>query len=129
MRKLFIILFFIIFSTSLKAEIINNILIKNNDRISDETIITYGQIEIGKNYNNNQINEILKNLYKTNFFENINLKIENETLIIDVQENQIIQTVTIKGVESKSIKESILKNLYSKDIPLIEKLKKTKLEF
>ena len=85
MRKLFIILYFIIFSTTLKAEVINNILIKNNDRISEETIITYGQIEIGKNYNNDQINEILKNLYKTNFFKNINLRIENGTLIIDVK--------------------------------------------
>ena len=128
MRKLFIILFFIIFSTTLKAEVINNILIKNNDRISEETIITYGQIEIGKNYNNDQINDILKNLYKTNFFKNVNLRVENGTLIIDVQENQIIQTVIIKGVKSNTIKESILKNLYSKDKSpfLIENIKSDK---
>ena len=67
MKKLLILLCFIIFSTSINAEIVKKVLINNNDRISDETIITYGQIEIGKNYNENDINEILKNLYGTDF--------------------------------------------------------------
>lgn len=125
MKKLIILLFFIIFSTSINAEIVNKVLINNNDRISDETIITYGQIEIGKDYNDNDINEILKNLYGTDFFKNISLKIENETLVINVQENKIIQSVIIEGVASNDIKESILKNLFSKDKApfLIEKVK------
>ena len=129
MKKLLISLCFIIFSTSINAAIVNKVLIKNNNRISDETIITYGQIEIGKNYNNEDINEVLKNLYNTNFFENISLKLENNTLIIDVQENKIIQSVIIKGVDSNQIKDSILKNLYSKDKApfLIEKVKADKI--
>ena len=129
MKKLLISLCFIIFSTSINAAIVNKVLIKNNNRISDETIITYGQIEIGKNYSNEDINEVLKNLYNTNFFENISLKLENNTLIIDVQENKIIQSVIIKGVDSNQIKDSILKNLYSKDKApfLIEKVKADKI--
>ncbi len=129
MKKLLIILCFVIFSTSINAEIVKKVLINNNDRISDETIITYGQIEIGKNYNANDINEILKNLYSTDFFKNVSLKMENETLIINVQENKIIQSVIIEGVASNDIKESILKNLYSKDKApfLIEKVKSDKI--
>ena len=125
MKKLLILLCFIIFSTSINAEIVKKVLVNNNDRISDETIITYGEIEIGKNYNDNDINEILKNLYGTDFFKNISIKIENETLIINVQENKIIQSVIIEGVASNDIKESILKNLFSKDKApfLIEKVK------
>ena len=125
MKKILISLCFILFSTSINAEIVKKVLINNNDRISDETIITYGQIEIGKNYNDNDINKILKNLYDTDFFKDISLKIENETLIINVQENKIIQSVIIEGVASSDIKESILKNLYSKDKApfLIEKVK------
>ena len=115
MKKLLISLCFIIFSTSINAAVVNKVLIKNNNKISDETIITYGQIEIGKNYSKEDINEVLKNLYNTNFFENISLSLENNTLIIDVKENKIIQSVIIKGVDSNQIKDSILKNLYSKD--------------
>ena len=129
MKKLLFLLWFVFFSTSINAAVIKNILIKNNNRISEETIITYGQIEIGKNYNDEDINKILKNLYGTDFFKDISLKIENETLIIDVQENKIIQSVIIEGVASNDIKESILKNLYSKDKApfLIEKVKSDKI--
>ena len=129
MKKLLLLLSLIFFNTSINAEVVKKVLINNNDRISDETIITYGKIEIGKDYNDKEINEILKNLYGTNFFKNISLKLNNETLIIDVQENKIIQSVVIKGVESNQIKDSILKNLYSKDKApfLIEKVKADKI--
>ena len=125
MKKLLIFLCFIFFSTSINAEVINKILIKNNNRITNQSIITYGKIEIGKEYNNSNLNEILKNLYNTNFFKNVSLSIEGETLVIDVEENQIIQSVIINGIESNSIKSSILKKLYSKDKSpfLIEKIK------
>ena len=125
MKKLFLTLFFIIYATSINAAVVKKVQINNNNRISKETIITYGQIEIGKNYNDEDINKILKNLYDTDFFENITLKLDKGTLIIDVQENKIIQSVIIEGVDSNSIKESILKNLYSKDKApfLIEKIK------
>ena len=129
MKKLLISLFFLLFSITSNATVINKVLINNNDRISDETIITYGQIEIGKNYNDNEINKILKNLYGTDFFKDISLKLDGETLIIDVQENKIIQSVVIEGVESNNIKDSILKSLYSKDKSpfLIEKVKTDKI--
>ena len=129
MKKFLLSLCFILFNSSLKADVVNKILINNNERISDETIITYGQIEIGKDYNNKEINKILKNLYGTDFFNDISLKIENSTLIIDVEENQIIQSVIVEGVESNDIKKSILKNLYSKDKApfLIEKVKADKI--
>ena len=129
MKKLLIVFYFLLFSITSNATVINKVLINNNDRISDETIITYGQIKIGKNYNDNEINKILKNLYGTDFFKEISLKLDGETLIIDVQENKIIQSVVIEGVESKNIKDSILKSLYSKDKSpfLVEKVKTDKI--
>ena len=62
MKKFLLSLFFIFFSTAINAAIINEVLIKNNNRISKETIITYGKIQIGKNYNDQDLNNILKNL-------------------------------------------------------------------
>ena len=129
MKKLILSLFFIMLITSVNADVVNKLIINNNDRISDETIKTYGQIEIGKNYNNEDINKILKNLYNTDFFKNITLKLDGDTLIINVEENKIIQSVNIEGVDSSRIKESILKNLYSKDKApfLMEKVKSDKI--
>jgi outer membrane protein insertion porin family len=72
--RFIIIIFLLVLSSILNvanAVIIENVNVINNKRISKETILTYGQIEIKKDYNDDQINQILKNLYDTNFFENI----------------------------------------------------------
>ena len=63
-------LIFLIFS-HLNAAIINGIKIEGNKRVSDETIRVYGEIKLNENVDENKINEILKNLYSTGFFEDI----------------------------------------------------------
>jgi len=113
----FITIFFLIisFSLSTKAEVINNLIINNNDRISENTIKTYGNIKIGTNYTSNDLNNILKNLYETNFFQDVSLKIVNNVLVIDVVENKLIQTININGIKSSKIQEAILESLSLKD--------------
>ncbi len=96
------------------AEIINKIIINNNDRISLGTIKTYGVIEIGKNYSENDLNQILKNLYDTKFFKDVSLKIENQILIIDVKENSLVQVININGIKSSSLQDAILDSLILK---------------
>ena len=80
------ILFFCIFASYAFSEIIKDVEVNNNDRISKETIITYGKIELDKSYNSNEINEILKNLYETNFFSYIEANVKNKVLEITVKE-------------------------------------------
>ena len=103
------------FFSQLNAEIINDIIINNNDRISLGTIKTYGNIELGKSYSEDDLNKVLKDLYNTKFFKNVTLKIENQTLIIDVIENKLVQTVIIEGIKSSSVKEAILEGLTLKE--------------
>ena len=85
MMKFFINIFFIvIFSFQANSEIINKIEIEGNNRISDSNIILFGKINLNEDYDNNQINKILKNLYETDFFETINISIKNNILIVKV---------------------------------------------
>ena len=72
MLKIYTTLFSLIFF-NLSAEIIKKIEVKGNDRISAETIKVYGDITIDKDYSSFDVNEILKNLYNTNFFEDIKI--------------------------------------------------------
>ena len=67
LSKIFLIFFLSI--TNIFADIVNNIVIKGNDRIADETIKMFSKVEIGEKLNENQINVLLKNLYETNFLE------------------------------------------------------------
>ena len=112
--KITLILYLILSAIS-KADFIEFIEIENNNRISKETIITYGEIKLKKNYTDDDINQILKNLYDTNFFEDIEIVIKDNILKIKVIENKIIQSVKIEGVKSKTLKNSILENLFSKN--------------
>ena len=105
------IFFFIFFLTSSYAEIVNKLDIIGNKRISQETIKVYGEIEIGKNYTNSDLNEILKKLFDTNFFENINVNLSNGNLIVEVKEYPYIFSVDINGEKSNTIKKEILNKL------------------
>ena len=107
------------------AVVIKDIQINNNKRITKETITTYGKIQLNKDYNQKELNNILKNLYDTNFFKKISLTVDGQTLVLTIEENKIIQNVRVEGVKSNKIKKAILKNLFSKDKSpfLIEKVK------
>ena len=120
--KFILTLFLIISSTlAVKAEVINDIIVKNNDRISINTIKTYGDIKIGVDYSSDDLNNILKNLHETNFFKDISLKIEKNILVIDVMENKLIQKININGIKSSKIQDAILEGLSLKaKSPFIE---------
>ena len=93
------------------ADIINNIEVKNNNRVTKETIITFGGIKFGKDYNQEELNKILLDLYSTNFFSDIKFDVQGDVLIVDVKERKIIQQIVINGVKAEKTKKSILKNL------------------
>src|SRR5210317_180492 len=102
------------------------IIINGNERISNETILVFSEIQDNKSLDENSINEILKKLYKSGFFKDVTVKIENNNLNIDVLENPIIQTVFIEGIKRKKTEESLyeilsLKNRSSYNSTLIKK--------
>ena len=103
------------------AEIVNDVVINNNKRITKESIIALGNINVGADYDQSELDEVLKNLYRTDFFSDIKISVENNTIIIFVNENKIIQSVKINGIKSKTTQKSILDKLQLKDrSPFIE---------
>ena len=80
------IILFILLTTKSYSEVINKVNVINNDRITQETILVFSNIEIGKNYSLNDLNEIIKDLYETNFFSNVSLNLIDGVLTIDVKD-------------------------------------------
>ncbi len=93
------------------AEIINEIQIKGNERIADETILMFSKVNLGNDLNENDLNDLLKNLYNTNFFKNVAVSINNKILEIFVEENPIIENISYNGIKSNTLKDEITKNL------------------
>ena len=99
----------------LKSQEFKNILINGNERISKETIINFSELPNKEFLDENSINNILKKLYKSGFFKDVAVKIENKNLIIDVIENPIIQTVFIEGIKKKRTEEDLYEILSLKN--------------
>ena len=109
-KILFISIFYFFITTKIVfSEIVKDFNFIGNDRISDETIKMFSEISIDEDLDASTLNTILKNLYNTNFFENISVKLENNILEIKVVENPIIEKINYDGIKSKRINELIRK--------------------
>jgi len=127
-KSFFLILLFL--SSHAFSNSLNKIEIIGNDRISDETIKLFISTDINDEINDVKLNEILKDLYDTNFFKDISLNFKDQILTIKVQENPIIENISYNGVKSEKILDTIKqgtlikqRSSYNESIIKKEKLK------
>ena len=71
----------------------------------------FSQVNIGDDLDDNEVNNLLKRLYDTNFFQDISIKLTSNKLSILVEENPIIENITFNGIKSNTLKEKILEGL------------------
>ena len=71
----------------------------------------FSKIAVGDNINDRTINKILKNLYESNFFKNVNIKLVENSLKITVVENPLIERINYNGIKAKKNIEAITENL------------------
>jgi len=113
--KIKLLLFFLFTLTSiLRAEIINEITIEGNQRISAETIKMFAGVTVKDELTETDLNKILKELYNTNFFDLVTVEISDKVLFIKVKENPIIQSINFKGIKSSKILENLKKDVFLK---------------
>ena len=105
--SIIVFLFFIFFNVNSYSEIVKKVEVQGNDRISDETIIIFGDVKIGENYEESDISGLIKKLYDTSFFSNISVELLNSKLIIIVKENPIVESIVFEGVKSEKYKDKI----------------------
>jgi len=137
-KKILLISIFLSFLINLAhAEKINSVIVDGNKRLSKESIIVFGNIIVNNDYNDQSLNIILKDLYSTNFFQDINLSIKNNVLYIKVVENPIIEDLKINGISNKKLEETLLdlvqlknrksyiESTFTKDLTLIKNVVKS----
>ncbi len=121
MHKVFLKLILIIFTPIIftynqsLAEIVKKIDIIGNDRISEKTIQLFSEVSINDTLNENSLNDILKNLYNTNFFKDVNVKFDENILVIYVEENPIIENIKYEGVKSNKVLNALKEEALIKD--------------
>ena len=108
-KKIFVstFLFLLFFNFNAYSEVVNKVETTGNKRISSETILVFGDIVVGNNYERSDINLLIKKLYESNFFSNISVKLENNILIIDVKENSLINLIILDGEKAEKFRDKI----------------------
>ena len=98
-KYLLFFLLYLFLNNNLYADenIINSINIDGIQRIDGETVISYANISKGDTYTEEIGNNVLKSLFETNLFSNIQISFEDNILNIKIQENPTINLVKFYG--------------------------------
>ncbi len=100
--------------TYVKAEQLEGIEINGNERISSDTIRMFSDVNQNIPIDQINLNLVLKNLYETDFFKNVSVKLIDKKLVINVIENPIIEKINYNGFKARKVKEAALENLILK---------------
>jgi len=115
-RIFFILFFSILFLKNVYADTIKSIEILGSDSISRGTILSYLPVEVSDEYTNDLSNEVLKSLYRTDFFKNISIEFKDQVLKINLEENPVIKFIEFNDYDegndvlSDEVVSSIIKN-------------------
>ncbi len=98
-KYILFLLVFLFLNNNLYANenIINLINIDGIQRIDKETVISYANVSKGDVYTEELGNKVLKSLFETNLFSNIQVSFEGNILSIKIQENPTINLVKFFG--------------------------------
>ncbi len=86
--------------------VINNILIEGNQRVTDDTVLSYADISEGEIFTNQIGQRMIKDLYDTGYFDDISFDVDGNVLTIKLKEKPIISIINIidnKIVEDEDI--------------------------
>ncbi len=114
LKRLLIIIILTTLPFVAKAEKLKDFIIEGNSRVSNETILIYGKIKRGDQISEKKINEITKNLYSTNFFSNVSVRLEGSTLYITIKEHPLVNQLVIVGEKTKKLKDEIYRLIKTK---------------
>ena len=103
------------------TNVITNIIVQGNKRLESNLIINESQIQtLGTN--EKSLSKAVKNLYKTGYFDDVQIFKDNSLVYINVKENPVIDLISIEG--NKEISDELIleeltiksRNVYSIDV-------------
>ena len=90
--------------------VVNDFRVEGAQRISEGTIFNYLPINLGDTITDQRVQEAIKAIYSTGFFQNIEFRRDEDALIIVVLERPSIEAFTISGnkdIETEQLEQSL----------------------
>ncbi|WAJ30877.1 outer membrane protein assembly factor BamA [Antarcticirhabdus aurantiaca] len=83
--------------TSAAAAVVNRVEVRGNQRVDAETVRSFIQIRPGQNVGESEIDEAVRRLFSTGLFSDVRISQSGGTLVVNVDENQIVNQVLFQG--------------------------------
>ncbi len=93
--------------------IVSDVRVKGLQRISAGAIFNYLPVKVGDTFDPANSSELIRELYQTGFFKNIELSTDATAIIIEVEEYPSINSISFEG--NKLIKEESLREALSEN--------------
>ncbi|MGB1540314.1 MAG: outer membrane protein assembly factor BamA, partial [Rickettsiales bacterium] len=93
-----------------QSVVINNVLIRGNQRVEAQTVKSYLNIEEGDRYNAQDMNSAIKRLFETGFFSDVKINRLGDELVVTVVENPVVNKVVFEGndqIDDDELKKEI----------------------
>jgi outer membrane protein insertion porin family len=88
-----------VFSGVAQAATISSVVINGNQRVENETVLSYMQLGAGDQFDDELIDESIKALFQTGLFRDVSITRQGSRLVITVSENPLINLVNFEGNE------------------------------
>ncbi|HDZ71860.1 MAG TPA: outer membrane protein assembly factor BamA [Aurantimonas coralicida] len=83
--------------TAVEAAVVNRIEVRGNSRVEADTVRSFTQIRPGQNVSEAEQDEVLRRLFATGLFSDVRVSQSGGTLVVQVDENQIVNQVLFQG--------------------------------
>ncbi len=105
-----------VFVTAAQAQVVSAIVVEGNQRVENETVISYMQLQPGDPFDPDRIDESIKALFQTGLFADVQIARRGNTLVVRVEENPMINRVNFEG--NSEIKDTDI----AKEVELRERM-------
>ncbi|MFN4142003.1 outer membrane protein assembly factor BamA [Aestuariivirga sp.] len=92
--------------SSAQAQTVSAIIVEGNQRVENETVLSYVQISPGEAIDADKIDASVKALFQTGLFSDVQITRRGSTLVVQVEENPMINQVNFEG--NSAVKDSDL---------------------
>lgn len=76
---------------------VKDIRVEGNDRIKTATILNYVPVKVGMQFDDNRTPDIIRSLYRTGFFSDVNVDVSKDIITLKVMERSVISKINITG--------------------------------
>jgi outer membrane protein insertion porin family len=90
------------------TRVIKTLRVEGSQRIEADTVLSYTKLRVGQNYNNELLDQAIKDLYTSDLFADVSISgAETGDIVLRIRENPVINRVLLEG--NKRLKEDKIK--------------------